>query len=212
VADTEHNDPTIEKFAKNGGSAISVVGGLVVAAFLVGWLADMDDVPLWVPAIALFAGVVLWTSTVRPRVLVNGSDLVFRNMLSTVHIPLAAIEEIVVQQVMAVRAGGHRYVCAGVGKSLRQVMKGSSIQRARQQMGSLTGEVAADIQPGIDYGDFVESRVRELVRQDRSRRGITAFSPEMEELGRQVRREPAWPEIGALAATTLFVALALLTV
>ena len=33
---------------------------------------DMDDVPLWVPAVALLGGIVLYTSTVRPRVRVHG--------------------------------------------------------------------------------------------------------------------------------------------
>ena len=69
--------------------------------------------------------------------MVLGRDLVLRNMLSTIHLPLAAIEEIAVQQVMAVRVGGKRYVCAGVGRTLRQAMKGSAMQRAREQMGGL---------------------------------------------------------------------------
>ena len=83
----------------------------------------------------------LYTSTVRPRVLVQGRELVLRNMLTTVYIPLAAIEEIAVRQVLAVRVGGKRYVCAGVGRTLRQAMKGSAVQRAREEMGGLRGEV-----------------------------------------------------------------------
>ena len=102
----------------------------------------MDGVPLWVPAVSLLGGIVLYASTVRPRVWVLGRELVMRNMLSTIHIPLAAIEEVVVRQVMAVRAGGKRYVCAGVGRTLRQAMKGSALQRAREQMGGLRGELA----------------------------------------------------------------------
>ena len=94
------------------------------------------------PAVALFGGVVLYTSTVRPRVLVQARELVLRNMLSTVHIPLASIDEMAVRQVMAVRAGGKRYVCAGVGRPLRQAMKGSAMQRAREEMGGIRGEIA----------------------------------------------------------------------
>ena len=172
----------------------------------------MDEVPLWVPAVALFGGVVLYTSTVRPRVLVQGGDLVLRNMLSTVHSRWPSIEELAVRQVLAVRAGGKRYVCAGVGRTLRQAMKGSAVQRAREQVGGLRGEIAkADVrEPGMNYPDFVELRIQELVNEDRMRRGIKRFSPEADELAEQVRREPAWPEIGLLVATAVFVVVAFL--
>ena len=210
MASTDHNGPVTEKFARNGGMAISVLGGVVVAGFVIGWLLDRDGVPLAVPAAALLGAVLIWTSTVRPRVLVEGGHLTLRNMLSTVRIPLATIEEIAVQQVLAVRAAGKRYVCAGVGRSLRQVVKGASFSHARQQAGALTGEVAGEIERGMDYGDYVETRLRELVRQDRDRRGIRAFSPEMDELGKQVTRELAWPEIVALAVGALLLLVAIL--
>ena len=64
-----------------------------------------------------------------------GRELVLRNMLSTIYIPLAAIEEVAVRQVLAVRAGDKRYVCAGVGRTLRQAMKGSALQKAREADG-----------------------------------------------------------------------------
>ncbi len=172
----------------------------------------MDEVPLWVPAVALFGAVVVYLSTVRPRVRVEGRELVLRNMLSTIHLPLAAIEEVAVQQVMAVRAGGKRYVCAGVGRSLRQAMKGSAVQKAREQAGGLRGEIAkAQVrEPGMNYADFVEIRVQELVNEDRMRRGIKRFSPEADELAKQVRREWAWPELAALGATLAFFVIGLL--
>ena len=170
----------------------------------------MDRVPLYVPAAALFAGVVLYTSTVRPRVWVQGHELVLRNMLNTIRIPLAAVEELAVQQLLAVRAGGKRYVCAGVGRSMRQAMKGSSVQKARAQMGGLRGELSAVREPGMHYGDFVEIRLQELVNEDRARRGIGRFSAEADELAKQVRREWAWPEIAALVVTIVFLTVTVL--
>ncbi len=209
---TDHGDTTVEKFAPNGGTAMAVVGGVVVLAFVVFWVIDMDSVPLWVPAVALFGGMVLYTSSVRPRVIVKGRDLVFRNMLSTTYLPLASIEELAVRQVMAVRAGGKRYVCSGAGRPLRQAMKGSAMQRAREQMGGLHGEMAkaAVREPGMSYADFIEIRVEELVKQDRIRRGIKRYSPEADELAGEIRRELAWPEIAALVATAAFLVVAVL--
>jgi hypothetical protein len=209
VATTGQDGVRVEKFARNGGSVVAVLGGLVVVGFLVGWAVDVDEVPLWVPAAALLGGVVLWTSTVRPQVRVEGPELVLRNMLSTVRLPLATIEEIAVQQVLAVRAGERRFLCAGAGRSLRAVMRGSPIQKARVEAAVLTGEVA-EIERGIDYGDYVETRIRQLVRDDRSRRGISSvFSPEARELHSHIRREWAWPEIAALVAGVLFLVVAI---
>lgn len=198
-----------EKFARNGGTFVAVVGGLVVVGLLVAWVLDSDGIPLWVPAVALLGGVLIYASTIRPRVMTEGGELVLRNMLSTVHIPLATIEEIVVQQVLAVRAGERRYVCAGAGRTLRTVMRGSRMQKARSEASALTGEYFPEIQRGMDYGDYIESRVRELIRADRARRGISSvFSPEADELRTRIRREWAWPEIVAFAVTIALVVVA----
>ena len=45
----------------------------------------------------------------------------------------------------------------------------------------------------MDYADFVEIRVQELINEDRMRRGVKRFSPEADELAKQVRREVDWP-------------------
>ena len=198
------DDVTVEKFAPNGGTAVAVLGAIVILGFLVGWAVEPDEVPLWVPGATLLGGVVLYTSTRGRTVLVVGHELVLRNMLSTAYIPLAAIEELAVRQVLAVKAGDKRYVCAGVGRSLRQAMKGSAVQRAREEMGGLRGEVAAVREPGMNYADFVEIRIQELINEDRARRGIAKFSPEADELAEQARREPAWPEIALLVVTAVF--------
>lgn len=192
MASTDHGDVRVERFARNGGILIAIVGGVVVVAFIVGWAVDMDEVPLWVPALALLIGALLYTSTVRPRVLVRGHDLVLRNMVSTTVIPLAAVDELAVRQVLAVRAGDKRHVCAGVGRSFRQAVSRSP----------------AD--PTLNDADYVEIRLQELVNEDRARRGVRRYSAEADELRRQVRREHAWPEIAALVATGLFFVVALI--
>lgn len=200
-----------EKFARNGGTGIAVLGLLVVLGFLVGWAVDVDDVPLWVPAVALLGGLVLYVSVLRPRVAIEGDELVLRNMFSDVHVPLATVEEVAVQQVLAVRAGEKRFVCAGAGKSLRTVMKGSALQKARTQATSLTGELTPDIERGMDYGDYIETRIRQGIKDERSRLGISSvFSPEAEALRTRIRRDWAKPELAALAVTVAFLLVALL--
>jgi hypothetical protein len=205
VTRTEASDPAVEKFAPNGGTVTALVAGLVALAFILAWAIDIQRVALWVPAVALLGAGVVWISTLRPRVKVQNHELVLQNMVTTTYLPLASIDEVAVRQVMAVRAGGRRYVCAGVGRSLRSALKGSSAERARGQLGGLRGELAKVPEPGMHYADFVELRVRELINEDRVRRDVKKFSPEADELAKQVRREPAWPVIAALAAAALFV-------
>jgi hypothetical protein len=210
LTELDREDVTTEKFAQNGGQVVAALGALIPIAMLVGWVLDPDQVALWVVPLAFLIAAVIWSSTVRPRVLVQGSSLVMRNMVTTVRIPLAAIEAIAVRQVMAVRAGDKRYVCAGVGRTLRQAMKGSAVQRAREQMGGLQAEMAAVAEPGMVYADYVELRVLELVKEDRVRRGLKAMSPEVEALAAEVRRELAWPEIAVLAVSGLLLVVAIL--
>jgi hypothetical protein len=210
VTRTEASGPPVEKFASNGGVFTGVLAAVVALAFIVGWAIDIHRVPLWVPAVALFGAVVVWISSLRPRVRVENHELVLRNMLTTTYLPLASIEEVAVRQVMAVRAGGRRYVCAGVGRSLRQAMKGSAMERARGQMGGLRGELAKVSEPGMHYADFVEIRLQELVNEDRMRRGVAKFSDEAEALAGQGRRAWAWPEIAALAVTAVLVVVGIL--
>jgi hypothetical protein len=57
----------------------------------------------------------------------------------------------------------------------------------------------------MDYADFVEIRVQELINEDRMRRGVKKFSPEADELAKQVRRQVDWPVVAALAAAVLLV-------
>lgn len=204
MARTERSDSSVEKFAPNGGTAMAVIAGLVAVAFIAGWAIDIHRVALWVPALAVLGAVVVWMSTVRPRVWVKEHQLVLRNMLSTWYIPLASIDEVAVRQVMAVRAGGERYVCAGVGRSLRSALKGSTVEHAREHLGGLRGELAKVPEHGMPYADFVELRVTELINEDRMRRGVKKYSPEADELAKQARREPAWLEIGALVAALVF--------
>jgi hypothetical protein len=192
VASADHGDVRVERFVRNGGTVMPILGGIVVVAFIVGWAVDRDGVPLWVPALALLIGALLYTSTVRPRVMIRGHDLVLRNMVSTTVIPLAAVDQLAVRQVLAVRVGDQRHVCSGVGRSFRQAMKATALE------------------PAVNYADFVEIRLQELVNEDRARRGVKRFSAEADELGEQVRRERAWPEIAALAATGLLFVVAVL--
>jgi hypothetical protein len=182
-------EQVVERYRPTGGRVTGTLALLMVAVIVAAALWPGDDgIAPYVVWGALFLGVLTWTSMFRPRLWVTETSLVMRNMLSTTSIPLAAIEEVAVRQVCAVRAGDRRYVSPAVGKTLRQV---------RPDRGEYEGK-APDTMP---YTAFVELRIHHFAEQARSRAGITLLSDEQVALAAGVRREWAWLEIVALVVT-----------
>ena len=129
-------------------------------------------------------------------------------MLETIRIPLAAVDELVVRQVLTVRVGDRKFVSPAVGRKLRKVMRAP---RAAPILGPDVPDAMEDalgptpdsehVSTEIDYADHVEDRLRDLVAEARVRHGITRYSDEAEALAREVRREPAWLEIAGLVGS-----------
>jgi hypothetical protein len=186
----------VEDFRPSSGRITGVLGVLICVGIVVLGVAESDrGFPPAVVWAALFGAVLFWSASLRPRVRATESELRLRNMLTTVAVPLAAIEQIVVRQVLSVRAGDRRYISPAVGKSWRQVLKSS---RGRD--------------PGADasYPTFVEERLHKLAEDARAREGIALMSDEQLERAQGVRREWAWPEIVLLGFTFLGFVVALL--
>ncbi|NPC95672.1 hypothetical protein [Nocardioides sp. zg-DK7169] len=193
-------EQVVERFKPTSGRIMGTVGMVLVALVLVLGLIDPDSGfggPVFAGAVAI--GVLTWASTLRPAMWVTTESLVMRNMFETVTIPLAAVEQVAVQQVTAVRAGDRRYISPAVGRSLRQVMK---TRRGAGAPGD-TGDDAAASAVTTSYADMVEDRIRSLAADAAAARGIRPRSDEQVGLGREVRRRPAWAEIVLLVAAVL---------
>ena len=115
-----------------------------------------------------------------------------RNMVSEAEIPLAAIEQVALRQVLAVRAGNRRFVSPAIGRSRKSI--------------SRQGYAAPD--PVANYTDFVEQRIRTRMDDARARSGALT-SDEQLALGSAVRRDWAWPELVGLVVTGVGFLLAL---
>ena len=182
-------DEVVENFRPTSGR---VTGGIalamVTAIVLIGLLDQEQGFPPVVMWVSLVVGVVVWAAMLRPRLWVTTTDVVLRNMFSTVRIPLVAVEQIAVRQVVAVRAGDKRYVSPAVGKSWRQTLKSSK-----------------EPKPGAtqSYPAFVEERLHQLTEEARAKTGVTLLSDEQLALADGVRRTWAWPELAALAVAVL---------
>jgi hypothetical protein len=170
----------IEKFPPTSGRVIGITAVLLCLVVAVYAVVDGDDGSAAVVWGALFAGILSYAALLRPRVRIESDSLVLRNMLDTNVVPLASIREVVVRQVLAVRAQDKRYVSPAIGTSFTRTM--------RPKVGR-TGV------PELTYPDYVRERILNLADGARRRAGGSEPPP--------VTRSWAWPELAALAATAL---------
>lgn len=189
----------VERFKPTSGRLSGwfavVLGALVVVA---GVAYRDEGFPAWVAAAGLLVGVLAWAAMLRPALWATEEHLVMRNLAETVHIRLAAIEELALRQVLAVRAGERRYVSPVVGRTWRKALV------SRPAAGGAPGGAAEEgPREGMAYADWVEHRLRELVDRARAEEHATPAEP--------VRRERAVLPLSLIAvgAVALLVSLAL---
>jgi hypothetical protein len=154
--------------------------GLAAFVLVLAVLEEAALTPLG-PA-AVLVGVLAWASTLRPALVVDDGVLVLRNMLDTVRVPLAAIEQLAVRQVLVLRCGDKRYVSSAVGRSWRQAMKSSRPGDSDKSR----------LRASMSEADLVEERLHRLMEDARASAGVTSYSDEQLALAEDVRREPAW--------------------
>lgn len=183
----------VERFHPTSGRATGWMTVVLAAAVVVAGLAYVDDgFPDWVLGAALFVGVVAWAAMLRPALWATDEHLVMRNLAETVHIRLAAVEEMAVRQVLAVRAADRRWVSAVVGRSWRKAIVSRPAPNASGETIPLDG---------MPYADFVETRLHDLVDRARTAAGVRPGSTEQLALPDAVRREPAWLPLGLIAVS-----------
>jgi hypothetical protein len=180
----------VERFRPTSGRILGVLALAIALAVVVIGVVDRESgFSAPVVAAAVVVGILVWASMLRPRVWVTEQDLVMRNMLHTVCIPLAAIEQIAVRQVLAVSAGEKRFVSPAIGRNWRQAFRAN--RAARQPTATES------------YPVFVEERIAQLAEDARAQAGITLLSDEQLVLAEGVRRTWAWPEIVALVVASV---------
>lgn len=156
------------------------------------WLASLArPLPLWVLTGAVLAGLLFWSAVLRPRVSAEGDTLLLRNMFEDVRIPLAAVQEHAVRQVLAVRVADKRYVGSGIGRSFAA----SRSSRVPAADGRSTR--------GIHPADYVETRIAGLAADARDRARVRHRSAEQAALAADVERTPTWVVIVPLALSVL---------
>ena len=192
----------VERFHPTSGRVTVVLVLLLAGVVVVVGVADPGSVAAPVIAGAVLAAVLAWASMLRPALWATPEHLVMRNMLETVQVPLAAVEQLAVRQVLAVRAGEKRYVSTVVGRPWRKAVRSGRSGHSAHTAAPAAGEAPA----GLPYADFVEQRLHQLMEQAREAAGVRSLSDEQAALAAGVRREPAWLPIGlSTAAAVAFV-------
>lgn len=201
MARLQDDRDVVEKFHPTSGQVTGWMTVVVAAAVVVAGLAYLGDgFPVWVIGAALLVGVLAWAAMLRPALWATQEHLVMRNLAETVHIRLAAVEEMAVRQVLAVRAADRRWVSTVVGRSWRKAV-------TTRSAGGASGD--ATPRDEMPYADFVENRLHELVDSARAAAGVRAGSQEQLALPDAVRREPAWLPLGLIAVSALVLVVAL---
>ena len=202
MARLQHDDDAVVEHFHPTSGRVTGWTAVVLAVLLVGAgvvYAD-DGFPLWVAAAGLLVGVLAWAAMIRPALWATHEHLVMRNLAETVHIRLAAVEEMAVRQVLAVRATDRRFVSTVVGRTWRKTLQ------SPHRPGGLADAAAKAPTEGMHYADFVENRLFDLVEKARARTGVRPGSREQLDLPDAVRREPAWlPIVLIVGAVVLLV-------
>lgn len=205
----------VERFPSSGSRVLPALGLVAAAVFVVLALVDgWDATDLVVLSLAAWASTVIGVLYLRPAVWATEDELVLRTMLSTVTIPLAAVERSAVGRFLVVFAADQRYVSTTVTRSLRSLLggkrRGIAALGAKVGTGGDSGQdaVAGD----ISDADLVEGKLARLTEDARARAGVRNNSDEQRALAAGVRRTWSVPAIAGLVVTTGFVLLALVLV
>jgi hypothetical protein len=192
----------VERFKPTGGMFVGYAG-LAAAALALGYvLLSVHTVTgLRVALGAVFFGAVVWVTQVRPRAAAYPRHVVLKNSVRDAHVPLAAVDEVAMGQTLNLWVGDDRFVCIGIGQSLREDLK---TRRRKQDVtggGSrltqltLMAERASTDERAMSYQTFVVTRLEELVEQAKREPAAEPLPP--------ARYVVAWPEVTMLVVAGL---------
>ncbi len=198
----------VQRFSGTSGRVFGTLAVGTAVGMVVLILVESNGEPSWLAlALVVFFGALAWAALLRPRLELDSSRLVMRNMLRTDTLPLTAIESVSVRQVLVVFAGDKRYTSPAVGRTRRQLFKdgrGSGGGTAGGMMGILPSLPSGSERPesaATSYGLFVEERIRSRVADALAREGIRARSADQARAAEGITRQPALVELVVLGVS-----------
>jgi hypothetical protein len=186
----------VQKFKPTSGTFLALTGLVVIAAAAVAVaVSEKNLAGLRAVLVLGIVAVLVWAILLRQRATAYRDTLVLHHILSDTTLPLARIDTVVVRHTLNVFIGDARYVCAGIGRTTRQMTGGRrqgamAVIGLRQADDHVGATQASRIGEGNAYSTFVETRIEDLARS--ARRDLPGEPP-------PVRRSLAVPEVSALA-------------
>lgn len=193
----------VERFKPTSGLLLGYAGlaACVVAVGYVAWTAHTLT-GLRVALGAVFFGLLVWVTQLRPRATAYADHVVLKNVVRDAHVPLAVVDEVAIGQTLNVWVGDRRFVCIGIGQSLREDVR--SRRRREQTLGTsrmseltVRAERASTDERASSYQTFVVTRLEELVEAAKKRHAGAADRLPAPE------HRVAWPWAAALAVSGL---------
>jgi hypothetical protein len=189
--------PPVEHFKPTTGLVVGYAGLVVLVGFLVYVILDVHTVTgLRLGLACALGAVVTWVTQLRPRAAAYPDFLRLKNALVDTDIPYTLIDDVTVRHTLNVWVGDERYVCIGIGKGSRGMLKrrersaGAVLGASRLRQYAESADRTQPDQTATHYETFVVTRIVDLVdAAKRERRGQPAGA---------VRRTLAWPETVAL--------------
>ena len=198
----ERFKPTTGAFV--GWSGLTLAAGTIVYVLL----NEHNRFGLQLGLAALFAGVAVWVTQLRPRVTAYPDTLLMQGSIRDTHVPYVLIDKVAMAQTLNVWVGRKRYVCVGIGRvhRLRDAAAGALAERqhaVRQPRLPVhrQGRVGGTEQKS-SYQVYVLDRITDLVAASKAR-GLEDAEP-------RVRQQYAVPEIAGLLVSGVAFALSLL--
>lgn len=205
-------DPGEERlFRPTSGTAVGWTGVVLAAVALVSVLVGDHTLggARFGLAAAIF-GLLVYCFMLRPRLVIGRAHLELRNPFGSWHVPLAAVQKVVVRAVTRVYTDERRFDGVAVGRPVRSMVRGKQV---RQRSIGLPGlgasrytedESVSQVPRGQLDADMVADFVTEqiLLAADRARE---ADGP----VGTPTRRW-AWPEIVVLGVLVVGLVVTLL--
>ena len=195
------NSRPVQKFKPTSGLVVGYTGLVFVCTVVIYVALRVHTVTgLQVALGALIGGLLIWMTQLRSRATVYADRLLLKNSLRDAVIPLVLIEEVSVRQTLNVWVGDQRYMCLGIGSSLRSIFKESRNQGGSTMLGSsrmhefseMANRAAPD-QSAMSYEAFVVTRIEELVAEAKKAAAARGTTDDLRPTFRY-----AWPEIVAL--------------
>ena len=159
MAQSEQTEVRAPRFGPTSGAATGW-SGLVICAVVIASAAFMAHSLTGVRLIlgALLAAVLIWCFLLRSRVILEPETVVLRNAFMEHAVPYGLIDALAIKTVTCVYVGEKRYVGAGVGHTVRALVR-RSLPHREAPPPLPRGQLNAAAIP-----DFVEARIRERMR------------------------------------------------